>query len=65
MLADVEDVDALAEHVARLIAGAELSRQLSEGGLATVTRYDWPEIAARYYRELYLPLREAAVGSGR
>jgi len=55
-LADSEDVDLLAEYVACLIEQPELRQQLIRNGLATIGAYDWQRIAARYYRELYLPL---------
>ena len=56
MLSASEDVDSLAEHVAQLIEQPELRRQLAANGLASTRSYDWNHIAARYYREVYLPL---------
>lgn len=58
LLADVNDVDSLAEHVARLIEDLQLRADLRAAGLETVTAYDWPKIAARYYHEVYSPLRQ-------
>ena len=56
MLADLEDVDMLAEHAARVIEQDELRNQLIVNGLNDITYYDWTYIAARYYNELYTPL---------
>jgi glycosyltransferase involved in cell wall biosynthesis len=56
LLADPEDVDTLAEYVARLIEQPNLRRRLIQNGLKTITAYDWRQISAKYYRELYLPL---------
>jgi len=55
-LADSEDVDSLAEHVARLIEQPELRDRLATNGLTSIVSYDWHHIAARYYQELYRPL---------
>jgi glycosyltransferase involved in cell wall biosynthesis len=56
LLAEPDDIDRLAENVARLIDEPELRHQLITNGVTDVSAYDWPQIAARYYQELYLPL---------
>lgn len=56
MLADLEDVDMLAEHAARVIEQDELRSQLIVNGIDDITHYDWIYIATRYYNELYTPL---------
>jgi glycosyltransferase involved in cell wall biosynthesis len=56
LLADQEDIDALAEHVAELVESADLRRQLIAQGLRDIAPYDWSHIAAQYYHQIYLPL---------
>lgn len=56
LLAEIEDADGLAEQVARLIDEPELRVKVARRGLETVKPYDWTNIAARYYREIYAPL---------
>jgi len=56
LLTDSEDVQALATHVERLIEDPQLRASFSAMGLKTIKAYDWPIIAARYFREIYEPL---------
>ena len=56
LLADSEDIDALASNLVQLIEHQELGQRLSRQGLKDVVEYDWPIIAARYYREIYKPI---------
>ena len=56
LLADVEDVDALAQSVSRVIEEPRLARELTTNGLQTIRDYDWQAIAAHYYHEVYLPI---------
>ncbi len=60
LLAEVGDVEELAELCSHVIEQAELRSQLIRHGLETVKSYDWPIIAARYFHELYQPLRTPA-----
>ncbi len=55
LLADSESVETLAAHVERLIETPELRAFFLAAGLKTIRAYDWPMIAARYYREIYEP----------
>ncbi|OQY44979.1 MAG: hypothetical protein B6242_11530 [Anaerolineaceae bacterium 4572_78] len=56
LLADSEDVNTLAEHVAYLIENQDIRQKLIKHGLETIQVYDWKHIVARYYHELYLPV---------
>jgi glycosyltransferase involved in cell wall biosynthesis len=56
LLADVEDVEALAQAVNRVIADSDLARDLTTNGLQTIQAYDWSVIAAQYYRQVYRPV---------
>lgn len=56
MLAQSEDVAALASHVLDVIARPDVGARLSANGLKTIQAYDWSLIAARYYREIYKPI---------
>lgn len=58
LLADVEDGDTLAELVARVIQEQDLRQRLTTQGVQDIIAYDWGQIAARYYRELYKPVLE-------
>jgi glycosyltransferase involved in cell wall biosynthesis len=55
LLADSEEVSPLATHVERLIEETQLRANFSTAGLKAIQTYDWPIIAARYYREIYEP----------
>lgn len=55
-LCDVEDVDSLVEHSARLIEQPHLQELFRANGLADIPRYDWSYIADEYYHKLYVPL---------
>ena len=61
LLAEQEDVEALAGHLTALREDPSLGQRLARQGLSTIKDYDWPLIAARYYREVYEPL----LGQGR
>jgi len=56
LLAESEDVAGLAGQAARLMDQPGLGTRLAAEGLETIKAYDWPLIAARYYREVYAPL---------
>lgn len=62
LLAQVEDVEALAALAGRMIDQPELVAKLTASGLETVKAYDWPLIAARYLEEVYSPLLEEGRG---
>jgi glycosyltransferase involved in cell wall biosynthesis len=47
LLAPAEDIDTLADSVARLVNNAELRAQLEKGALALATEFTWDHIAAR------------------
>lgn len=55
MLAEVEDVENLANHAMELIEDVALREKCRRQALKDVKQYDWPLIAERYYRELYQP----------
>jgi glycosyltransferase involved in cell wall biosynthesis len=55
-LAEPEDVEALAELVARVAGTPGLAGTFSVNGLRSIQPYDWESIAARYFHELYRPL---------
>jgi glycosyltransferase involved in cell wall biosynthesis len=54
-LAESEDSDTLAADVEQLIEEPQLRSNFSTAGLKAIQTYDWPLIAARYYREIYEP----------
>lgn len=56
LLAGVEDAAGLAESAAQVRADGTLGARLARNGLKTIKAYDWPLIAARYYKEIYEPL---------
>lgn len=53
LLAEVEDVDQLSAHAARLIEDEGLRERLVQAGLSKVKNYGWDSIAKRYYKEIY------------
>jgi glycosyltransferase involved in cell wall biosynthesis len=56
LLADAEDVDALAQAVSRVIADSDFARDLTTTGLQTIQDYDWQVIATQYYHQVYRPV---------
>lgn len=56
LLAGIEDVAGLAEAMQQLIEDRNWGRQLAAKGLTDIQAYDWQNVAARYYRELYEPM---------
>jgi glycosyltransferase involved in cell wall biosynthesis len=60
LLADIDDVETLSDAVCKLIDDTELRGALIRAGLESIQAYDWPQISARYYRELYAPLLTVA-----
>lgn len=55
-LAEVDDVEALAEAAAALLEDDELRHTVAENALQTVQRYDWSVIVDKYHHEVYRPL---------
>ncbi len=55
-LAEVEDVESLADSVAGLRDNGELHQMVSENAYLTAQCYDWSIIANRYHEEIYQPL---------
>jgi glycosyltransferase involved in cell wall biosynthesis len=54
LLVDPENVDAIADAIARLLGDADLARDLGQRGLERSRRYSWAETAGRtltVYRE--------------
>ena len=54
LLVDPENVDAIADAIARLLSDADLARDLGRRGLERSRRYSWAETAGRtltVYRE--------------
>jgi glycosyltransferase involved in cell wall biosynthesis len=56
LLADVEDVPALAENLHRVLQAADLRQKLIQNGLETVKLLDWACIAEQYDQLLYEPI---------
>lgn len=56
LLADVENVLALAHQAQRLLDDPRLGDQLASHAAKEVTTYSWDDIARRYFDELYRPL---------
>jgi len=56
LVVESEDVDGLVACVTQLIAQPKLRKQLLKQGLQTIQDYDWVQIAARYYHEIYRPI---------
>jgi len=59
VVAESEDVETLSAGVLKLSDQPGLRKQFSEGGLHTIRNYAWPQIAARYYHEIYQPILSA------
>jgi len=59
VVAESEDVETLSAGVLKLSDQPGLRKQFSEGGLQTIRNYAWPQIAARYYHEIYQPILSA------
>jgi glycosyltransferase involved in cell wall biosynthesis len=57
LLVNVGDAEALASAAATLIEHPERRSALAERGLASIRPYDWPQVAARYAKELYAPIQ--------
>jgi len=55
LLVDPENVDAIADAIARVLSDADLARDLGRRGLERSRRYSWSETAGRtlaVYREV-------------
>ena len=59
LICEVEDVDALAEALARIRDDGALRQALVAEALQRIQDFGWPQIAARYYHEVYAPLVRA------
>jgi glycosyltransferase involved in cell wall biosynthesis len=57
-LADVEDVDSMAEYALKVSAERSVYDRLSRNGIETVKEFTWDKIARRYYREIYYRLMD-------
>jgi glycosyltransferase involved in cell wall biosynthesis len=55
MLAEVEDIYALTEHASRFIEDCSMRETCRKNALEEVKNYDWNNIAAQYYTNLYKP----------
>lgn len=55
-LAEVEDVEGLAERAKDLINNPELREKIIENGLETAKNYGWERIVKRYYSDIYSKL---------
>lgn len=58
LLAEIEDIDTLAEKAGRLITDRALANRLSNNALNTVTNYSWENIAKEYYKKIYSKILE-------
>jgi len=58
LVAESEDIEMLSAGVLQLCDQPGLRQQFSERGLETIKDYNWPQIAVRYYHELYKPILE-------
>lgn len=56
ILVESEDIDGLTSAVELVIGSPDLRKRFVKSGLERIKEYDWPIIAARYYREIYEPL---------
>jgi glycosyltransferase involved in cell wall biosynthesis len=56
LMAEVDDVNKLAEYASSIIEDKKLAQKLVINGLETVKKYSWEVIAESYYQEMYLPL---------
>lgn len=56
LLTESENVDGLVNAVSQLIEQEKMRKQLAVNGLETVQAYGWPQIATRYFHEIYEPL---------
>lgn len=56
MLCQVEDVTGLAAAAMQVATEPELAARLSRGGGEAARSYDWRQLAARYFQEVYKPL---------
>ncbi len=54
-LADIDDVDKLAENLCKLIEDRDHAKALGDAGRQTSLAYDWNQIADAYYEKLYRP----------
>ena len=52
-LAEVDDVEMLAEKAMKILDEEKLAKEMVENGLETVRDYSWEEIATRYYERIY------------
>jgi glycosyltransferase involved in cell wall biosynthesis len=55
LLAEIEDVEALATSAATLIDDATLRERITTQALRDVKDFSWSRIAGRYFHELYQP----------
>ena len=55
-LADVEDVEVLAERVAEIKGESEMREAVIASALLTAQNHSWSVIAGRYDEEVYRPL---------
>jgi glycosyltransferase involved in cell wall biosynthesis len=60
-VAESEDIEKLSAGILQLCDQPGLRQQFSERGLQTIRDYNWPQIAARYYHELYKPILEEMI----
>lgn len=56
LLAQIEDVDALAAAAGRMLDDPGLRERCVRAGIETARGYGWDAIARRYYEEVYAPL---------
>lgn len=56
LLADVEDVPRLTQHLSRLLTNRGQGHSLVTAARQEVQQYDWATISRRYWSELYQPL---------
>lgn len=56
LLADVDDVDAIAQAAIRIIDEPEVRSRLIDNGLATAHRFDWTSIGTQYWEKVYRPV---------
>ncbi len=60
LVVDIEDAEGLARAASTILNDPGLAKRLTENAGKTVSSFDWPDIAMRYYDELYRPLLKPA-----
>jgi len=63
LLADVDDVDALAEEAMMIMNNEKSAKRIADDGLEMVKNYSWEKIGSEYYKNIYSKLVEGNNGT--